>query len=137
MLTTWFIPKCTINLMFWKHGISYKMCSQNAANAISGIQILKFFWWWGGAPPPPKNFFAKFLPLVLVLVLYWYQYIYPIEISIHVTGMLHSDKLPIFFLIFKSWFTDWVLCACMKRLGLAFKFGFKFQVGGSIPVTVY
>jgi hypothetical protein len=44
MLTTWFIPKCTINfLMFWKPGISYKMCSQNAANVISVIQILKIF----------------------------------------------------------------------------------------------
>jgi hypothetical protein len=40
--------------MFWKPGISYKMRSQNAANAISGVQILKIF--WGGMPPsPPKK----------------------------------------------------------------------------------
>jgi hypothetical protein len=28
------------------------------------------------------------------------------------------------------------LFACVKRLGLAFKFGFKFPVGDSVPVTV-
>ena len=29
------------------------------------------------------------------------------------------------------WLT--ALFVCMKRLGLAFKFGFKFPVGGSVP----
>jgi hypothetical protein len=29
---------------------------------------------------------------------------------------------------------DWPLFACVKRLGLAFKFGFKFPVGDSVPV---
>ena len=32
--------------------------------------------------------------------------------------------------VFIAWLTDWVLFACVKRLGLAFKFGFKFPVGG-------
>jgi hypothetical protein len=58
--------------MFWKPGISYKMRSQNAANAISEVQILNIF--WGDAPRPPSNTrafgtrppqnFAKFPPLI-------------------------------------------------------------------------
>ena len=56
----------------------------------------------------------------------------PIEMNI--TGMLPSDKLPIFFLkpnftsrhaclevrsrVFMTWLTDWALFACMKRLGM-------------------
>ena len=35
--------------------------------------------------------------------------------------------------VFMSWLTDWALFACVERLGLAFEFGVKFPVGGSVP----
>jgi hypothetical protein len=70
MLSIWFIAKCIIKLMFWKPEISFKMCCQNAANVISGIQILNFL--GEHSPIPPRNivpsalapqYFAKFPPL--------------------------------------------------------------------------
>jgi hypothetical protein len=36
--------------------------------------------------------------------------------------------------VFISWLTDRALFACVERLELAFKFGFKFPVGDSVPV---
>ena len=88
------------------------MCSQNAANAISGIQILKFFWWGGEKPPdPPTNLVPSALAppqkKILQSFCHWSWSWCCTDISIytplklvfiHVTGMLPSDKLPIFFL---------------------------------------
>jgi hypothetical protein len=61
------------------------MRSQNAANAISGVQILKIF--WGGMPPDtpkklvpsalaPQNF-AKFPPLAAMhyTLLYYFYFV--------------------------------------------------------------
>jgi hypothetical protein len=79
-----------------------------------------------------------------------YFYI-PIRTSeMNITGTLPTNKLPIFFLksnltsshtclevktrMFMSWLHDWGLFACVKRMGLAFKFDFIFPVGGSVPV---
>jgi hypothetical protein len=69
--------------------------------------------------------------------------LYVLTIEMNITGTLPSDTLPIFFLkpnldpqtrVFIPWLTDWALFACVKRLELAFKFGFKFPVGGSVLV---
>jgi hypothetical protein len=53
MLSMWFITKRTIKTVFWKPSFFYKMRSQNAWNAISGIQILKFSRAFATSPPPP------------------------------------------------------------------------------------
>jgi hypothetical protein len=79
MLSIWFITKCTIKLMFWKPEISYKMCSQNAANAISYPNFKNFLGEHSPIPPkksralapppppPPPQYLAKFPPLVAIL----------------------------------------------------------------------
>jgi hypothetical protein len=49
MFSMQFITNFTIKALFWEAGIFFKMCSQNAENAISETQILKIS--WGGMPP--------------------------------------------------------------------------------------
>jgi hypothetical protein len=53
ILSMWFITKRTIKQCF-ENLVFYKMCSQNAANAISGIQMFKFFRAFGTNHPLPK-----------------------------------------------------------------------------------
>jgi hypothetical protein len=45
-----FITNFTIKALFWEAEIYFKLCSQNAGNAISETQILKIS--WGYAPRP-------------------------------------------------------------------------------------
>jgi hypothetical protein len=52
ILSMWFITKRTIKTVFWKPSFFTKMCSQNVANAIFGIQINFFLCLPHKLPPP-------------------------------------------------------------------------------------
>jgi hypothetical protein len=53
MFSMQFITNFTIKTLFWEAENFFKMCSQNAGNAISETQILKIS--WGGMPPDPPS----------------------------------------------------------------------------------
>jgi hypothetical protein len=66
--------------------------------------------------------------------------------EMNISGILPSDKLPIFLL--KPTMTPRHACLASlgdktarvyasQKTGLAFRFGFKFPVGGSVPVQIY